>query len=793
MSGPLFRTKLVKLGADHHALLFTSHHIIFDGWSTNVLLGELAALYAARLAGADAVLPTAPSFRKYALEQEKWKHSAERAEVEAWWVSKFRTPVTPLELPTDRPRGAVKSFNGNMARRVIGAAAYQRIKRFGAQQGCTLFATLLAGYKALVHRLSGQADIVVGIPSAGQSQLEDGALVGHCVNFLPLRTSFEGDPTAGSLLKQVRATLLDAYDHQGYTFGSLVQKLGVRRDPSRLPLVEIQFNLEKVGTGLTFPGLRAEVDPCPKAYVNFDLFLNVVEADDGLTLDLDYNSDLFDRQTAERWLGHYETLLEGMAADATRPVSAVPMLTPQEVHRVLVEWNQTRLDYPRDLCAHQLIEAQARRTPDAVAVVCGNSQLTYAELERGANRIAHSLRRRGVSVGDRVAVCLDRSTDMLLAVFGVLKAGAAYVPLDPDFPRDRIVTVVEDADPVLFLTAHDIAARLALPAGKVVCLAAAGSEIEREEATPPATAATADDIAYVIYTSGSTGKPKGVQIPHRAVVNFLTSMAVRPGMTEADTLLAVTTLSFDIAVLELYLPLTVGGRVVLATREDTIDGTRLLDLIRSSAATVMQATPATWRLLLEAGWAGGDGLKVLCGGEALPRDFADELLARAGSVWNMYGPTETTVWSATSPVEPGPDPVRVGPPIANTEFYVLDGRGRPVPIGVAGELHIGGEGLALGYWNRPELTAEKFVSDPFRPGPNRRLYRTGDLVQPRADGTLEFLGRIDNQVKIRGFRIETGDVEHALKQYPGVRDCVVVAREDVPGDKQLEPVDGFSS
>lgn len=785
VNGPLYRMKLVKLGADHHALLFTSHHIVFDGWSTNVLLGELAALYAARLAGTDPALPRAPSFRKYALDQETWKRSAERAELEAWWVAKFQTPVTPLELPTDRPRGAVKSFNGSTARQVVGAAAYQRIKRFGAQQGCTLFATLLAGFKALAHRLSGQTDIVVGIPAAGQSLLDDGGLVGHCVNFLPLRTSFEGDSTAGLLLKQVRATLLDAYDHQNYTFGSLVQKLGVRRDPSRLPLVEIQFNLEKVGAGLTFPGLQVEVDPCPKAFVNFDLFLNVVETHDGLVLDLDYNSDLFDRETAERWLAHYETLLEGMAADPTRPVSSMPMLTDAELHRLTREWNGTEQDYPRDLCAHQLVEAQAGRTPDAVAVVCAGRQLTYAELDAGANRVAHYLRRRGVSVGDRVAVCLDRSVDMLLAVFGVLKAGAAYVPLDPDFPRERIALVVEDAGPVLLLTQREIAARLGLPAAKVVCIDAARPEIDRESATPPATAVTADDLAYVIFTSGSTGKPKGVQIPHRAVTNFLTSMARRPGMTAADTLLAVTTLSFDIAVLELYLPLTVGGRVVVATREDAIDGNRLLELIRSSGATMMQATPATWRLLLEAGWTRGEGLKVLCGGEALPRDLADELLARAGSVWNMYGPTETTVWSATSPVEPGPEPVRVGPPIANTEFYVLDRRGRPVPIGVAGELHIGGEGLAVGYWKRPELTAEKFIPDPFRPGPHRRLYKTGDLVRPRADGTLEFLGRIDNQVKIRGFRIETGDVEHALKQYPGVRDCVVVAREDVPGDKQL--------
>jgi amino acid adenylation domain-containing protein len=390
-----------------------------------------------------------------------------------------------------------------------------------------------------------------------------------------------------------------------------------------------------------------------------------------------------------------------------------------------------------------------------------------------------------VNKGDRVAVCLDRSVEMLVGVLGVLKAGAAYVPLDPDFPRERIEAVLEDAAPALLLTQQDVLSRLRLPAGRALCLDAAAAEVARESAEPLAGATAPSDLAYVIYTSGSTGKPKGVMVPHGPLVNFLCSMARQPGLTAEDTLLAVTTLSFDIAALELYLPLCVGGRVVIATRDVTADGGKLLALLASSGATVMQATPATWRLLLEAGWAGPTRLKVLCGGEALPRDLADALLARSPAVWNMYGPTETTVWSAAGPVGGGPGPVTIGPPIANTELYVLGPQGQVVPVGVAGELHIGGEGVAAGYWNRPELTAEKFIPDPFRPGPGRRLYKTGDLVRRRPDGSLEFLGRLDTQVKVRGFRIETADVEHALKQYPGVRECVVVAREDAPGDKRL--------
>ena len=401
-------------------------------------------------------------FREYARTQAEWKKTPERAAVESWWAEKFVVPVSPLELPTDRPRGSVKSFHGATVRRTIGAAPYQRIKRFRAQHGCTLFATLLAGFKVLLHRLTGQNDVVVGIPAAGQSLIEAESLVGHCVNFLPLRTSFEGDPPSATLLTGVRGTLLDAYDHQNYTYGSLVQKLGLRRDPSRLPLVEVQFNLERVGAGLDFSGLTVQVDPCPKRFVNFDLFLNVVESDDGLVLDCDYNRGLFDPTTVERWLRHLETLLEGMVADPRQAVSALPLLGDAEERRLTVEWNDTRADYPRDKCVHDLMDEQAARTPQAMAVVCGDRRLTYAELDGAANRLAHYLRKRGVGAGDRVAVCLDRSLDMLLGVLGVLKAGAAYVPLDPEFPPERIAAVIEDARPSLILSQEGVASGLGL-------------------------------------------------------------------------------------------------------------------------------------------------------------------------------------------------------------------------------------------------------------------------------------------------------------------------------------------
>jgi amino acid adenylation domain-containing protein len=785
VAGPLCRCMLVKLEQDHHALIFTTHHLVCDGWSTNVLLDELSRLYTSNCTGVGCDLPQPLQFSRHALAQAEWVRSSEREAVAAWWAEQFAAQVSPLELPVDRPRGSLKSYAGDTARFTISSDRYQAIKRFGAKQGCTLFATLLAGFKVLLHRLSGQSDIVVGIPAAGQSLLDGEVLIGHCVNFLPLRTSFADDPQVSGLLKRVKSIVLDAYEHQNYTYGSLVRKLALPRDPSRLPLVEVQFNLERVGPGLAFPALKVEVDPNPKSFVNFDLFLNIVESDFGLAIDCDYNRDLFDRQTVDRWLHHYQTLLEEMVASPVQPVSALSLLDNAERRRLLVEWNQTRVEYPSDKCIHELFEEQAARTPESYAAVFNDQQLCYAELDAASNRLAHYLKNMGVGPGTTVGICLDRSLEMLVALLAVLKAGGAYVPLDPYYPRERISAVIEDSTPVLILTSEDIASRLgSVPCG-VICLDQARAAILQESSRKPDTNVSPRNLAYLIFTSGSTGRPKGVEITHRSVVNLLSSMANQPGLNPQDTLLAVTTLSFDIAVLELFLPLVVGARVVIAGREDVTDGNRLLALLTASGATAMQATPATWRLLIEAGWNGRPQIKVLCGGEALSRDLADALLARSASVWNMYGPTETTIWSATSRVEPGPQIVTVGPPIANTQFFVLDSSGRPAPIGVPGELLIGGDGVARGYWKQPALSAEKFIRSPFADDPTSVLYKTGDLVRYLPNGSLEFLGRLDSQLKVRGFRIEATEVESVITKFPGVRECVVVAREDSPGDNRL--------
>ena len=783
--GPLVRAQLVKMDAAHRLLIFTSHHIVCDGWSTNVLLDELSKLYNALNGGAAAELPTPMSFATYARSQADFLNGPEGAKVEKFWLEQFEQPAPLLDLPIDRPRPSVKEFKGATYRRKIGVAAYSSIKKLGAKQKCTLFVTLLSGFQILLSRLSGQTDVIVGIPTAGQSLLDDAVLVGHCVNFIPLRGRLTGDPTAADFLAQMKQTVLAGYENQNYTYGRLVRKLSLQRDPSRLPLTEVQFNLERVGDGMRFDGIEAEADPNPKSFVNFDIFLNVVESKDGLTLDCDYNTGLIDEETIARWLSHYENLLEGIVANPDQPVSRLPILNESDRRQMLVEWNQTEAEFPRNACVHQLFEAQTRATPNATAVVFEGKELSYEELDRRANRLANYLVKLGVKPGVRVGVFVERSLEMIVGLLAILKAGGAYVPMDPTYPAERISFVLEDASVPLLLTQEKLAQSLSNTSTRHIFLDTNWTAIEREGSGTPAITLTSDDLAYVIYTSGSTGKPKGVEIPHRAVVNLLSSMRKKPGLGSQDTLVAVTTLSFDIAGLELFLPLYVGAKLIIASREVAADGSQLLAHLVTSGATVMQATPVTWKMLLEAGWDGNPQLRVLCGGEAFPRELANELVKRAKSVWNMYGPTETTVWSATSKVEAGEFPVSIGPPIDNTQFYVLDGNGQLAPVGVPGELHIGGDGLARGYFRRSELTAEKFIPDPFRRGPNARLYKTGDLVRRLPDGAIEFLGRLDHQVKLRGFRIELGEIETALARYPGVREAVVLVREDAPGDKRL--------
>ncbi len=782
----MVRATLIRLGPTKHVLLLVTHHIASDGWSSGILWQELATLYAAFSRGEPDPLPEMPiQYADYAVWQRQWLQGKVLETQLSYWTKQLSN-TSVLELPTDRPRPAVQSYRGARQSLAFTKVFTDQLQALSRKEGVTFFMTLLAALQTLLHRYSGQEDIAVGTPIAGRTRSETEGLIGFFVNTLVLRSELSANPTFRELLARVRKVALEAYEHQDLPFEKLVEELHPDRDLSRSPLFQVMFAHQNVPRQtFELPGLTVSPVEINNYTAKFDLSLYTTVETQGLKACLEYNTDLFDAATVKRMLGHFEVLLEGIVANPDQRLSELPILTSAERHQLLVEWNDTKTDYPNDKCIHELFEAQVEQTPDAVAVVFEDKQLTYRELNERANQLAHHLRNLGVGPEVLVGICVERSLEMVAALLGILKSGGAYVPLDPTYPSERLAFMLADAQPSVLLTQRQLVEKLSSHKAPLVCLEAEWTGLAGESQDNPVSDVAAANLAYVIYTSGSTGKPKGVPITHRALVNFLHSMRLRPGLVRQDTLLAVTTISFDIAILELYLPLAIGARVVIMRREGAADGRELSEKLSSSGTTVMQATPATWRLLLEAGWEGCKQLRILCGGEALSRELANQLLDKGDSLWNLYGPTETTVWSAVYPVESSGGMVFTGRPIANTQIYLLDSNLQPVPIGVAGELCIGGVGLARDYLNLPDLTAEKFIPNPFSDEHGMRLYKTGDLARYLPDGNIELLGRVDYQVKIRGFRIELGEIENLLSQQPAVREAVVVAREDVPGEKRL--------
>jgi amino acid adenylation domain-containing protein len=788
--GPLFRARLYRLAADHHALLLAMHHIISDGWSVGILFRELGEFYG-RFCERETAASPAPNvqYRDFAQWQRQRLGGEVLKKLLEHWRSRLAGAPQVLELPTDRPRPAEESNRGAIYQFTLPVELVEALRRFALREKATLFMPLLAGFAALLSRYSGQEDFLLGTPVANRNRAEFEGVVGCFVNTLVLRANLSGDPTVSEFLRRTRQVCLDALQHQDLPFERLVEELQPERDLSRNPLVQVMFSLENMPLPpLQLAGLTQSQLDLGRSVTHVDLTLRAQETTEGLRALLEYSTDLFDEPTIARMAAHWRTLLEAMIASPERRLSELPLLTESERRQLLVEWNQTAADYPRNSLVHELFEAQAGQTPTATAVTFEDRHLNYAELSRRSNQIAHHLRQLGVGPGARVGICVERSLDMVAGLLGILKTGAAYVPLDPSFPKDRLRFMADDAQLAVLLSTAALAGAFVLPRQRQVLLdadarilasASEGPVLVNGHATRP------DQPAYVIYTSGSTGKPKGVAVPHRAVVNFLASMAREPGLAADDVLVAVTTLSFDIAVLELLLPLTAGANAVIATHEQTRDGRALPALLEQHAATVMQATPVTWRILLEAGWTPKPKFKALVGGEALPKDLADQLLARGVELWNMFGPTETTVWSTCARITDESKGITIGKPIANTTVRILDARKNLCPIGVPGELFIGGAGVSLGYWNRPELTAERFIPDPFGATADDKLYRTGDRARWRSDGTIEHLGRFDSQIKLRGFRIELGEIETIIVQDPAVREAAVIVREDGPGDKRL--------
>jgi amino acid adenylation domain-containing protein len=714
-------------------------------------------------------------------EAVEFHRGAEHERGLAYWSKHLAGIPAILELPTDRPRPPAQSLRQARHSVLLPSGLTANLALLAEREGTPLSVLLLGAFQSLLHRYTRQADIVVGAILPGDSRFERAAADGrYGLTALPVRADLGSNPGFRSLLRSLTAVVEAAREHDNVSWPGLVNAVDSDCDASRHPVFQVLFCYD-VSEGSRSARDAAELS----GRLAVDLELRFVTNGEHLEAQFTYSTDLFDEGTIVRMVTHFENLLEGVVTDPDEKVSGLPLLTETEREKLVSEWNNTWTEYPRNLCLHQLFETQAQRNPDATAVEFENQRLTYNELNRRANQVARHLVKLGVGPNILVGICVERSLEMVVGLLGILKAGGAYVPVDPAFPQERIAFMLEDAEAPVLLTQQRLVAALPKNRASQVRLDTDWTLIAAESTDNLPTRAKAEDVAYTIYTSGSTGKPKGVQIPHRAVVNFLLSMAEKPGMTPQDRLLAVTTLSFDIAGLELYLPLIVGASVEIVSRSISSDGTQLLPKLMNSGATVMQATPATWRMLLEAGWQSSPNLKILVGGEAVPAKLAAQLMQRAASVWNMYGPTETTIWSTIRKFHPQETSVAIGRPIANTELFVLDKLLQPVPVGVAGELLIGGDGLAKGYFKRPELTAEKFIPHPFRQAPGARLYRTGDLVRYRPNGDVEFLGRIDHQIKIRGFRIELGEIEAVLRQHSAINETVVVAREDVPGDQRL--------
>lgn len=779
---PLMRVALLQTGDDEWRCLWTHHHLILDGWSVGLVLQDVLACYVAIAGGGTAAWRPARLYREYIA----WLQRQDLGRADAFWRDELSGFASPTPLGIDRPDYRLGEDVPAHAEQqvVLNEAFTAKLQAFARQHQLTLN-TLIAGAQAIcLGRYCGQDDVLFGTTVAGRPTDLPGAdgIVGMFINTLPLRVRLTGERSVVDWLRELQ-------DRQSammpYAATPLVRIQAQTAVPAGRPLFEsilvfenypVDASLAHAPAGLSVGDVRG------MEQTNYPLAVYAVPGS-RLTLRIAHDRRRIDDEAARRMLGHLQTELQEFMRRPQDRLADLSLLEPGERARILQEFNDTYREPPPDLLVHHLFELQAGRTPEAIAAVCGEESCTYAELDARAEAIAARLRALGVSAEDRVGICLHRSIDMPAAVLGVLKAEAAYVPLDPSFPPQRLGLMIEDAAPRVIITQPELAETLPPnPAIRMLVGDAAGTTAATHE---PRLGGDPARAAYVIFTSGSTGRPKGVVVEHRSVVNFLASMARRPGLGERDVLLAVTTLSFDIAGLEMLLPLAVGARVIIATTEEAADPEKLSELIKLRQATVMQATPATWRMLIESGWQGSATLRVLCGGEALSRELADDLVVRSRALWNMYGPTETTIWSSVEQMTGRNEPVSIGRPIANTSMYILDARLEPVPIGVTGELFIAGAGVARGYLNRPEMTAERFVPDPFSRWPGLRMYRTGDLARYRTDGSIECLGRVDHQVKIRGFRIELGEIESTMVQHAGVRQAVVIDREDAPGDKRL--------
>ncbi len=781
--GPLVRAHLLRLSPAEHVLLFTIHHIIGDGWSMGVLVKEVAALYAAFSQGQSSPLPELTiQYADYAVWQRDWLQGETLDRQLSYWKEQLKGASQQLDLPTDHARPAVYTPRGARLIREFSPDLTANLETQSRREGVTLFMYVLAAFQVLLARYSGQNDIAVGVPVANRRRAELEDLIGFFVNTLVMRTDISGDPTFSELLQRVRKVALGAYAHQDVPFERLVEELQPTRDLSRSPLFQVMLALQNAPVSrLDLQELELSGIGVIQQTAKFDLTLAVDRADDNLIASLEYNSDLFEVMTIERMLNHFFLLLEAVVAKPDRRLSALPLLTEAETQQVLVEWNDTKGDYS-PLLAHELFAEHARVKPDTPAIIFqGEDQLTYAELDQLATQCAQRLLNSGLEPEACVAVMLDRGPEMIISLLGIFKAGGVYLPLDPAYPLDRLAYMIEDARPHVVLTSRNLLTRVPWTETPIVCL-----EDWQQDDTPITPVklpqVKPDNVAYVIYTSGSTGRPKGVMVEHRGLNNLAAAQAQAFGPHEGSRVLQFASYSFDASIFEIVMALTHGATLYVERQESLLPGPNFVKLLRDRRITLVTLPPSALAASPDADLPDLETITVA--GEACPSDVVARW-ADGRRFFNLYGPTETTIWTTAAECQAGTAKPPIGKPILNTQVYVLDERMEPTPIGVRGDLYIGGDSLARGYLNQPDLTAERFVPNPFSSEPGARLYRSGDVARHLADGRLEFIGRADSQVKIRGFRIEPGEIETALVEHEAVRESVVIAREDTPGDKRL--------
>ena len=781
----MVRAHLISLIDEEYVLIVTMHHIASDGWSMSIFVNELIEFYNAYVEQRPQGLePLAIQYADYSLWQRNYLQDEVLDEKVGYWKDKLKG-IGVLQLPTDYQRPAEWSSRGALLRFNIDKLLSDQLLALSRQEGTTLFMTVLATFKVLLHRYSGQEDICVGTPIANRTQKEVEGLIGFFVNTLALRSDVKSGLTFEELLQQVKGTTMGAYEHLDVPFEKIVEEVVKERDISRNPLFQVMLIMQNTPRSQALH--LGEVKLSPEEFIHntahFDITFSIAETPKGLEGAVEYATDLYDEETIKRMVGHFSRLLDSIVKNPQQKISGLKMLTEEEEEQLLYEFNNTAVEYPKDKTVVDLFEDQATKTPAAIAVVFEGEQFSYKQLNEKANQLAHYLRSRGIKKETIVPICIERSLEMIVGILGILKSGGAYIPIDPEYPEERIKFMLKDSKAKMVVSSSSGSKKLSL--AKDIAIIELDSQwvyINEQPTDNLPAQATADNLAYVIYTSGSTGNPKGVMIENRSLINLLKSVAKEVDFKGTSSILSVTTYSFDICYLEFYMPLITGGKLIIVSREVSMDGFKLADTISYHLPTHMQATPSTWQILLDTGWQNKEAVRILIGGEAVKESLKDKL-AINGDVFNLYGPTETTIWSAIKKLELN-EKVVIGKPIANTTILVLS-KSELLPIGVTGEICIGGDGLARGYLNRPELTQEKFIKNPFNKKNGARIYKTGDLGRWLANGNLEYLGRVDDQVKIRGYRIELGEIETVLHKCQGVNGGVVLAREDRSGSMQL--------